>query len=412
MYHRDHFLALPEDVIAFAWSAPMRELATRIGISDVGLKKLLRSQDIPTPPQGHWNRVHAGRNVAAPPKPGPRGPGENGRIRLDGRFRAHIPDTPPMPASGPFASKVVPEDLEELRQQELRAIGRVTVAHELGRPHRGLDELLRREAKRQEKFASSNWNWDRPKHDHPFAQRQLRLADAILKTLSRRGHSGSLREEEDGFEIVVHVGEVTHFLAIRRIPDRRRSSIRLNEHELCELPASTLLHIDLRHVWCRDVIDSWEDDKGAKLERQVAEIAAAVIVAAEARFRRSLAEAIEEEKRARERQEEARRRELERLREKRLADLRSSGELLRQAEEIRALVVRVEQAMLRDYSPAVSSEQLAQWKSWALAQADELDPVISGQVMNHLHVPELDDSQARSKPDSGASVAPNAGPAK
>ena len=49
MYRRDTYLALPEDVIAFAWSAPMRELAAMISISDVGLKKLLRSQGIPTP---------------------------------------------------------------------------------------------------------------------------------------------------------------------------------------------------------------------------------------------------------------------------------------------------------------------------------------------------------------------------
>lgn len=406
------YLALPEDVIAFAWSAPMRELAARIGISDVGLKKSLQSEGIPTPPQGHWNRVHAGRHVTAPPKPEPRGPGENGRIRLDGRFRAHIAEAAPMPPNGPFASELVPADLEELRGQELRAIGRVTVPRELDRPHRGLDEVFRREAKRKEKFAASNWDWDRPKHDHPFAQRQLRLADAILKALSRRGHSGSLREEEEGFEIVARVGEAAHILAIRRFPDKRRTSISMNERQLRELLPSTPLRIELRHIWRRDVIESWEDAKGAKLELQIADIAAAVIVAAEARFRRSLAEAIEEEKRERQRQEEARRCELERLREGRMADLRSSGELLRQADEIRALVARVELAMLRDEVPAVSSERLAQWKSWALAQANELDPVISGQIMSHLHVPELDDNQARPEPDSRASAAPNAVPAK
>lgn len=317
-----------------------------------------------------------------------------------------------MPVNGPFASELVPEDIEELRKQELCAMGRVTVPRELGRPHRGLDEVLRREAKRMEKFATSNWDWDRPKHDHPFAQRQLRLADAILKALSRSGHSGSLREEENGFEIVARVGEVAHILAIRRIPDKRRTSISMSVRQLRELPPSTPLRIELRHIWQRDVIEIWEDAKGAKLERQIAQIAAAVIVAAEARFRGSLTEAIEEEKRARQRQEEARRRELERLRERRLTDLRSSGELLRQAEEIRALVARVEQAMLSEDRPAVSSEQLAQWKSWALAQADELDPVISGQVLSHLHVPELDDGQAHPESGSEACAAPNAGSAK
>ncbi|MDY6949552.1 MAG: hypothetical protein SXG53_28040, partial [Pseudomonadota bacterium] len=31
------------------------------------------------------------------------------------------------------------------------------------------------------------------------------------------------------------------------------------------------------------------------------------------------------------------------------------------------------------------------WERWALAQADRVDPVLSGQVLKHLHVPELDD---------------------
>lgn len=59
----------------------MRDLAARIGISDVGLKKLLRSHGIAAPPQGHWNRVHAGKAVMSPPKPPQRGPGESGRVQ-------------------------------------------------------------------------------------------------------------------------------------------------------------------------------------------------------------------------------------------------------------------------------------------------------------------------------------------
>lgn len=54
--HRD-FLALPEDLIAFAWSAPMRDLAQKFGTSDVALRKLLKKYGVVTPPQGHWNRV-------------------------------------------------------------------------------------------------------------------------------------------------------------------------------------------------------------------------------------------------------------------------------------------------------------------------------------------------------------------
>jgi len=40
--HRNDFMVSPDDLIAFAWSAPMRELAAKVGLSDVGLRKLLK----------------------------------------------------------------------------------------------------------------------------------------------------------------------------------------------------------------------------------------------------------------------------------------------------------------------------------------------------------------------------------
>ncbi|WP_334181770.1 hypothetical protein [Novosphingobium sp.] len=43
---------LPEDLIRFAWSEPMHDLATKIGMSDVGLRKLFVSMGIVPPPQG------------------------------------------------------------------------------------------------------------------------------------------------------------------------------------------------------------------------------------------------------------------------------------------------------------------------------------------------------------------------
>lgn len=41
MYGLSNRRVMMDDVIAFAWSAPMRELAAAVGVSDVGLKKLL-----------------------------------------------------------------------------------------------------------------------------------------------------------------------------------------------------------------------------------------------------------------------------------------------------------------------------------------------------------------------------------
>lgn len=46
------------------WSKPMRDAATDIGVSDVGLKKVCVRHRVPVPPRGYWNRVHAGQKPA------------------------------------------------------------------------------------------------------------------------------------------------------------------------------------------------------------------------------------------------------------------------------------------------------------------------------------------------------------
>ncbi|MFO0601131.1 MAG: hypothetical protein U0228_37830 [Myxococcaceae bacterium] len=48
------------------WKAPLREVAARYGVSDVGLAKICGRLQVPRPPQGHWTRVALGQAVATP----------------------------------------------------------------------------------------------------------------------------------------------------------------------------------------------------------------------------------------------------------------------------------------------------------------------------------------------------------
>ena len=57
---------------ALIWSKPLNKLSAELGLSDVGLKKLCKRHDIPTPPQGHWISIHHGKSrpiIPLPPKP-------------------------------------------------------------------------------------------------------------------------------------------------------------------------------------------------------------------------------------------------------------------------------------------------------------------------------------------------------
>lgn len=60
--HRD---ALSREV----WETPMHQLAKRYDISDVGLAKICRKMDIPTPPRGYWAKHVNGQPVEKAPLP-------------------------------------------------------------------------------------------------------------------------------------------------------------------------------------------------------------------------------------------------------------------------------------------------------------------------------------------------------
>lgn len=366
------------------------ELAAKVGTSDVGLRKLLVSSGIALPPQGHWNRVHAGRTVPSPPAPKPREPGGSGRIRLDARFRGLIPESGAMPEEGPFVSKAVPENLADLRELEIKTIGHVVVAKDLSRAHPALGQLMKREAQLREQQATSRFSWDAPKWDGPLAQRQLRIIDALFRTLSRRGHSPWTRYSQGELELHVTIGE-RHFQL-----DFGGSGHRGGERAPSkDQPASTRLTLCVEYKSRTPLTTRWSDGDH-KLEQQIAAIAADLIVIGEAAFRQGLVDQREWEEERRRLAKERRLEEVKRLEDKRIADLEASGDLLRKAGEIRALIDQVGEAVERG-GIDVTAGQLARWRAWANGQADRLDPVLSGQVLTHLYVPALDDAGHRNE---------------
>ena len=385
-------LVMPDDLIAFAWSAPMRDLAAQLGMSDVGLKKLLASYGIAPPPQGYWNKVRAGKPVPPRPRHPPRRPGESGRFSVDRRFANVIPSAEPMPSTGPFTTAAVPEDLEELRAQELKAIGRVRVPRSLDRPHSGLIALLRKEKQRRDKNAGRDWQLDPPKFDGPLDQRKLRLTNAILLALAGRGHTGNVSEASSQIHGRAIVGGT--YLGLRfEVVGRHRTIVQDHyKRPAPDLPASTPLALWIDPGFDARRSKSWEDDEDGKLETKVGAIAAGIIVAGEAQFRRSLRDRearLEQERLEQERRRQAR---LDEMNRQRVADLLASGDLLRRSQEIRAVVQRVRAALLD--SGQVDAATFRVWEQWALAEADKLDPILSGQVQTHLHAPTLDEGSS------------------
>lgn len=387
-WYSNDILVNPDQLWDFAWSAPMRDLAAQVGLSDVGLKKLLRTQGIAPPPQGYWNKLRAGKPVPVRPRLSPRGPGESGRIRVDARFGEILSPTPPMSANGPFASAAVPEDLEALRAQELKAIGRAGVPAALDRFHPALQSILKQEARRSEKAANLPYHWDAPKFDNPVARRSLRILNAIFLALARRGHSGAVEDRNGEISARAFIGGTSVGLDLG-IAGKHRTVVRAGYHRPDPaLPASTPLILRIDSSFRGTAVETWQDDGEGTLETRIGAIAASIIVAGEAAFRRHLKEEVERQELARVATEKARLERLAALNRQRFEDLHKSGELLRQAEDIRALVAQVKAAALAG-SAGVDSTTAEAWERWALAEADRIDPVKSGQIETHLMEPTL-----------------------
>jgi hypothetical protein len=286
-----------DDLIGFVWSAPMRDLAVRLQMSEVGFRKLLSERSVPVPPQGYWAKIRAGRMVPLPPVARPRGPGESGFVMVDRRFEGAIPHARPLPSRGPFASALVPEDLNDLRQRELDAIGRVIVPDTIKTLHPGLSRLTQQELRRRHKYQSTGQQWHRPVFDDAVSQRILRLYNSILRVLSKRGHDGFVYDGSQQLQAAVTIGDSNLNLGFSVFATEPSPPGPGSLLPGFRIPAAAPLTLSVSAGADRHVCASWSDDDDGKLEGKIALIVASLVVESEAMFRNDLRIAEENAKR-------------------------------------------------------------------------------------------------------------------
>ena len=375
----DDFLVHPEDLQAFAWSATLRVLAEKVGLSDVGLRKILVSAGMILPPQGYWNRVHAGRSVPERPAAHARRPGETGRIRISGRFKGLLTAAEPMSSEGPFASAFVPEDLDELFGLEKQALGTVRVPRDVARQHEELGRFLAQKERRQKQRQERGIYAEPLIPEPPSAGREVRIANALLLALGKRGYDGRVGEIEGHLEITFVVGAM-HVIVKFGLERQSRAARPVPYSARAE---SGKLVLRIAGEADGGGTNCWTDDQTGKLEAKLGTACAAVIVAGEAAFRKHLRDNEGWQKQRDLLDQKWRQEQLEAVNRRRLEELRKSGDLLRQAEDLRSLVQAVKLAVLEG-TANVEPAALCAWEAWALAEADRIDPVKSGQIMKHI----------------------------
>ena len=382
------------------WSEPRTHLAKRLGLSDVGISKACRRALIPMPEPGYWAKKRAGKRTRQPPLP-LRGPGMSEEVRFGGNHYWYDDELSPaaIKASNPSPPEF-DEPLESLIERVRQLVGKVTVPRGLARPHRVIARLLEEDEHRHERQRVSTYpmSWNEPKFATPIEKRRLRIINALYLCLERCLMKPSVRGESAS-ELSVLVGQQNVRFTLEPVsaPPRKVSGSagkvqKARQHRLRFQISSG--------GYSREAEEVWEDTDTESLERQLTDVAVALIVAGERQYRAGVqhrhdwliqrrTELEEEERRQRAEQvrlEQERRQQREQAWVDRLL---ADASALRQAGEIRNYVGCVVNLQTQAHAE-LPSVQLDTWVSWALAQADRIDPIQSRRFIKAMKDPAED----------------------
>jgi len=368
-----------EELYDLVWSEPIRSIAPRFGMSDVGFKKHCVAAHVPVPQRGYWAKHAAGKRVAKVPLP-LREPGAAQSFTIGGDRYRWQPDPEKRLAEPIPVEPTFPEALEAVRARVGRRLNKVRFERDLSSPHAGLRKLLETDARRVAAVQKNAWAWDKPLFESAFERRRLRLLNSLAIGLARLGARLDV-SGKTGRDVSVAVGHTAVAIALdhpKAKPNRH------GEWEVRDATAAEPVQLMIAAKDGRSPYPVFHDDEDGRLESRLTAIALEIIVAGEAEYRRRqreyhawlLAQRREWEEQAAKNQAEAERQ----ARERRLAEEKARREQLfaqaqawRTARDIRGFVAEV----LAE-PKAAAPDQLRAWADWALAEADALDPVNGG----------------------------------
>lgn len=378
-----------QELYDLVWSEPIKTLAARFDISDVGLAKTCHKANVPVPERGHWAKLKAGKPVFKAKLP-PRGIGEPEIVRVAEKgYAQHWAYKPqaldePEPVEPSF-----PDDMPEILARVQSLVGKVTVPKQLDKPHPAIAKLLEADAARARAMAASTYFWDKPIFETPFEKRRLRILNALFLSLQRAGAKPS-QSNKEGRDLGVAVGSQHFSLILDRVGaprDHRNVTSRVGQGS------------DIMELGIPNGSDNksfrvvWRDQSDNPLEKQLSEIVVDLIVEGERQYRRSAVdrykwtverrhELREEAKRRKEALDRANEEQRIRREKERVQGLLRQAEELRKATDIRNFIGTIKSS---SHGSPIDPSLLDQWIVWASAEADRIDPVKNGELIAHMN---------------------------
>ncbi|ONN64796.1 hypothetical protein [Herbaspirillum sp. VT-16-41] len=358
------------------WSEPTSKLAKRFGISDVMLSKVSREANIPKPGLGYWAKLESGRMVERTPLP-TRALGQDEYILFG--MLTHW-ETSILAGDSELVRPHFPEGFDEVSARARALAEKAPVRKTLSNPHPTIAKILRKDEALREKRSGrllSEFLY-RGISDSKQGRRRLTIVNALLKALDHCG-AGGARTRGDATEWSIHIGNQVLAFKLAADSDPRLVFTRGEEEAPLTLAISWWEPPEYLKL-------EWSDEEEGPLEDQIRSIVEGFLVAAEFRYReiemfqydRVLREKTESETAARQRYEEAIQQEesrLSNLHKERRQGLFEDAAKWKKAEELRAYI---KAALAVPCSNEEEHDNIARWASWALAEADQIDPLKKG----------------------------------
>jgi hypothetical protein len=360
-----------DELYGEVWSTPMKTLAAKYGISDVGLAKVCRKLMIPLPGRGYWAKKKAGQDVKQPSLP-----------PLKEKIVLHKPT--PAPPAPKLSDLGTPAELGIVEQLE-RASGefelkRGSLSHPL--------IVQARAAFKDAKVGNHEILWTREtsldiRVSKDSLDRALRIMAGLISIIENAGFSVSVEDRDRKQQTVAKIyGEGIRFGLVEKI-DRidvvappeggmLERVLKYGGKPVAAVPSGKL-SITVWTSWGSDR-RRWSDGK-SPLEEQLSRIVAGLIRFALTDRAKERERAAEERERKRRTEEWAQLEATVKAEKSKVRALEEAAANWIRAEKVRSFVSAARTAAVQNDQRTEPGSPFADWITWAERQADRLDPL-------------------------------------
>lgn len=369
-----------KELYKMVWETPILQLSKQLGISDVGLKKVCKRHNIPTPQVGYWRQKECGKK---PQKTRLPTPSRNPDIEFKG--------APP-----PEEHEHTPEEAEVTRliQFELNPDNRIVVPRTLNNPH----PITARLIKDLEAFTQNPegilWGTSDPstRITKELVPRMTRIVDALIQALDARGfiHYSEIRILGESVQFEVH--EILQSQLTDRAKDRiaaGQPKPHYNGVDWERVPTGKL-HISIEApAFITDGIrHNWRDGKKQRIEKVLNRVVIGLIQCAAAMQERTLEQKrLAEEKRIQEEEARERRRKAhEKIARKqaRIDNFHSDFKQWEKSLAMREYLDEVRNAYELHEVCIDADSPFGKWLEWAEEHINKNDPLMNGKAFREL----------------------------